>query len=192
MKIVLASESPIRKRALDLLRLPYETCPSRIDEKAIRDDNPARLTEKLAEAKARKVAEQHPNAIIVAGDAVVAKVGKIGVKIYEKPRDEPEARQFLGELSGSELQFVTSLAVFNAASGKMLSTVEISNITFRSLTDDEIRAYMRKYDVLKYAGAFESDAVLFFSERFSGSYNVVAALPVNKLILFLREQGVEI
>jgi predicted house-cleaning NTP pyrophosphatase (Maf/HAM1 superfamily) len=74
----------------------------------------------------------------------------------------------------------------------MLSTVEISNITFRSLTDDEIRAYMRKYDVLKYAGAFESDAVLFFSERFSGSYNVVAALPVNKLILFLREQGVEI
>jgi septum formation protein len=107
MKIVLASESPIRKRALDLLRLPYETCPSRIDEKAIRDDNPARLTEKLAEAKARKVAEQHPNAIIVAGDAVVSKNGKI----YEKPRDEPEARQFLRELSGSELQFVTSLAV---------------------------------------------------------------------------------
>lgn len=188
MKIVLASESPIRKRALDLLCLPYETCPSRIDEKAIRDSDPARLTKKLAEAKARKVAEQHPDAIIVAGDAVVSKAGNI----YEKPRDETEATQFLKELSGGELQFVTSLAVLNAPGGKMLSTVEISDITFRSLTDNEITAYMRKYNVLHYAGAFESDAVLFFSERFSGSYNVVAALPVNKLILFLRENGVDI
>jgi septum formation protein len=188
MKIVLASESPIRKRALDLLRLPYETCPSRIDEKAIRDNDPARLTLKLAEAKARKVAERHPDAIIVAGDAVVSKAGKI----YEKPRDEPEAMRYLRELSGGELQFVTSLAVLNASSGKMLSTVETSNISFRSLADDEITTYMRKYNVLHYAGAFESDAVLFFSVRFSGSYNVVAALPVNRLILFLREQGVEI
>jgi septum formation protein len=188
MKIVLASESQFRKRALDLLRVPYETCPSRIDEKAIRDDDPAELTRKLAEAKAKKVAEQHTDAVIVAGDAVVAKNGKI----YEKPRDEQEAIQFLEELSGGELQFVTSLVVLHAQSGKMLSTVEISNITFRRLTENEIRAYIRKYDVLKYAGAFESDAVLFFAERFSGSYNVVAAIPVNKLILFLREQGIDV
>ena len=51
MKIVLASESPFRKRAMDLLGLPNETRPSRIDEKAIRDDDPAELTRKLAEAK---------------------------------------------------------------------------------------------------------------------------------------------
>jgi len=186
MKIVLASESPFRKRALDLLRLPYETSPSRIDEKAIRDNDPVKLTRKLAEAKARKVADEHPDAIVVAGDAVVSKNGKI----YEKPRDEEEAIQFLKELSGGELQFVTSLAVLNAQSGKMLSTVEVSNIAFRSLTDSEIRDYMGKYDVLNYAGAFESDAVLLFSGHISGSYNVVTALPVNRLILFLREQGV--
>jgi septum formation protein len=188
MKIVLASESPFRKRALDLLRLPYETCPSRIDEKAIRDNDPAELTRKLAEAKARKVADEHPDAVVVAGDAVVLKNGRI----YEKPRDEQEAIQFLKELSGGELQFVTSLAVLNAQSGKMLSTVEVSNITFRSLTDNKIRDYIGKYDVLNYAGAFESDAVLLFSKHISGSYNVVTALPVNQLILFLREQDVEI
>jgi septum formation protein len=188
MKIVLASESPFRKRALDLLGLIYITCPSRIDEKAIRHDDPAQLTQKLAEAKARTVAQQHPDAIIVAGDAVVSK----NEKIYEKPRNEDEARQFLQELSGGELQFVTSLAVLNARTGRMLSTAERSNIAFRQLAADEIRAYMRKYNVLNYAGAFESDAVLFFAERFSGSYNAVAALPVSTLILFLREQGVEI
>jgi septum formation protein len=188
MKIVLASESPFRKRALDLLRLDYETCPSRIDEKAIRDDDPSQLTRKLAEAKARRVASQHPVAIIVAGDAVVSKGGKI----YEKPRDADEAFRFLKELSGSEFQFVTSLAVLNSQSGKMLSTAEASNISFRPLAESEIRSYMSKYDVLNYAGAFETDAVLLFSENFSGSYNVVAALPVNRLILFLREQGVEV
>ena len=41
MKIVLASESPFRKRAMDLLGRPYETRPGCIDEKAIRDEDPA-------------------------------------------------------------------------------------------------------------------------------------------------------
>ena len=58
MKIVLASESPFRKRALDLIGLPYETRPSCIDEKAIRHDDPTTLTRQLAEAKARAIAEQ--------------------------------------------------------------------------------------------------------------------------------------
>lgn len=188
MKIVLASESQFRRRALDLLGLAYETCPSGIDEKAIRDDNPAELTRKLAEAKARKVASQCPDAVVVSGDAVVSK----GATIYEKPRDLDEAAQFLRELSGSEFQFVTALVVIHSQTGKMLSAVETSDITFRHLVEHEIQAYITKYSVLNYAGAFESDAVLRFAERISGSYNFVTALPVSRLIVFLRAQGVEI
>lgn len=188
MRIILASESPFRKRALDLLGLPYEICPSRIDEKAIRDSDPAKLTRKLAEAKARAIATQHPDAVIVSGDAVAAENGRI----LEKPRDRKEAAQFLKELSGSEFRFVTSLAVLNASTGKMLSTVEASNIVFRPLLEAEIRTYISKYDVLNYAGAFESDAVLLFAERISGSYNLVTALPVSRLIVFLREQGISV
>jgi len=109
MKIILASESPFRKRALDLIGLPYETRPSRIDEKAIRDDNPAELTRKLAEAKARKIAAECPNAVVVSGDAVAAKDGRI----FEKPCDKQEAPKFLKEFSGNHFQFVTSIAVLN-------------------------------------------------------------------------------
>ena len=58
MKIVLASESLFRKRALDLIGLPYETRPSRIDEKAIRHRDPAELTRRLGEAKPLAVASQ--------------------------------------------------------------------------------------------------------------------------------------
>jgi len=188
MKIVLASESPFRKRAMDLLGVAYEVCPSRIDEKTIRHDDPAELTQKLAEVKAWKIAGEHPNAVIVSGDAVVSKNGRI----FEKPRDLEEAARFLGELSGSEFQFVTSLAVLHSGTQKMLSAVEASEISFRPLVEPEIREYIGKYDVLNFAGAFESDAVLRFAERISGSYNFVTALPVSRLIVFLRAQGVDI
>jgi septum formation protein len=188
IKVVLASESPFRRRAMDMVGIPYETRAANIDEKAIRDDDPTMLTRKLAEAKAWKVAGECPDAVIVSGDAVAAKDGKI----YEKPVDLEEAAKFLAEFSGNEFQFVTSLAVLHAPKRKMLSAVEISNITFRALEEREIRDYVRKYSVLNYAGAFESDAVLKFGERVSGAVNIGTALPISRLIGLLREQGIKV
>jgi predicted house-cleaning NTP pyrophosphatase (Maf/HAM1 superfamily) len=60
------------------------------------------------------------------------------------------------------------------------------------LIETEIQSYIDKYDVLSYAGAFESDAVLLFAKKISGSYNFVTALPVSDLIVFLRELGVDL
>jgi septum formation protein len=188
MKIVLASESPFRKRALDIIGLNYEVAPSRIDEKAIRDDDPFELTRKLAEAKARKVAEDYPDAIIVSGDAVAAK----GSRIFEKPRDLQEAAECLREFSGGQFRFVTALAILNARTGKMLSTVESLTITFRKLLAREIQDYINRYPVLNFAGAFENDAVYRFAERIEGTYNIGTAMPVSRLILFLREHGVDV
>ncbi len=188
MRIVLASESPFRKRAMDLVGVAYETCPSAIDEKAIRHDDPMVLTRTLAEAKARKVAETYADAVIVSGDAVAA----MGDRIFEKPRDLEEAATFLRELSGNEFQFVTALAVLHSGSGKMLTAVEVSNILFRPLLEREIQKYVREYPVTNFAGAFEDEAVLKFADRVSGSPNVGTAMPVSRLILMLREIGVEI
>jgi len=188
MRVVLASESFSRKRAMDLVGVKYEVHPSSIDEKAIRDSDPAALTRKLAEAKAWKVAEEVRDGVIVSGDAVVAREGRI----YEKPVDLAEAEKFLRELSGGELEFVTSLAVLRCDSGRMLSTVEASQIKFRALTDAEIRQYIASYPVLRCAGAFEGDGVLRFAERVEGSFNFQTGVPVSRLIVMLREQGVEV
>jgi len=188
MRIVLASESQFRRRAMDLLGIPYETRPSRIDEKAIRNDNPAELTRKLAEAKAHKIAAECPNSVVVSGDAVAAK----GNRIYEKPRDKKEAAEFLKDFSGSQFQFVTAIAVLNTQTNRMVSTVETSDIFFRPLLDREIHQYINKYDVLSCAGAFENDAVLLFADRIAGSYNLGTALPPSRLIVLLREQGVDV
>jgi len=188
MKVVLASESPFRKRAMDLVGIAYQTCPSAIDEKAIRHEDAAVLTRTLAEAKARKVAEKYPDAVIVSGDAVAALRGRI----FEKPRDLDEAAAFLRELSDNEFQFVTALAVLHAGTQKMLSAVEVSNILFRPLLEREIQNYIRAYPVKSFAGAFEDDAVLKFADRVSGSPNIGTAMPVSRLTLMLREIGVEI
>jgi septum formation protein len=188
MKVVLASESQSRKRALDILGLPYEVSPSAIDEKLIRDSDPAALTKKLAEAKAWKVASAFPDAVVVSGDAVVAKDGRM----FEKPRDNDEAVQFLWEFSGSVFQFVTSLIVLRSDTGRMLSTVETSEIRFRPLLEREIRDYVSRYPVRRFAGAFEGDGVLRFADSVSGSYNFMTSIPVSRLAVFLREQGVEV
>jgi septum formation protein len=188
MRIILASESQSRKRALDILGLTYEVHPSAIDEKSIRDSDPVALTRKLAEAKAWAVVSHVEDAVVISGDAVVVKDGKI----LEKPRGHDEAAAFLRELSGSAFQFVTSLAVIRSDTRRMLATVETSEIRFRELVEVEILGYIRRYPVLRFAGAFEGDGVLRFADSVSGSCNFITALPVSRLAVFLRQQGVEV
>jgi septum formation protein len=188
MRVILASESQSRKRALDILGLNYEVCPSAFDEKSIRDSDPAVLVKKLAEAKAWRIANHFRDALVVSGDAVVVKDGKI----LEKPRSNDEAVEFLCELSGSAFQFVTSLTVIRSDTRRMLSTVETSTIRFRQLMEREILDYVSRYPVLRFAGAFEGDGVLRFADSVSGSYNFMTALPVSRLAVFLREQGFEV
>ena len=188
MKIVLASESASRRRAIEVLGLAYEVRPSRIDEKAVRETQPERLVSALSEAKARKVAEAVQDAIIIAGDAVVSKAGRI----YEKPVDAAEAFRFLKDFSGKAVEFVTAVSVMNSTSGKLLTAVQRSQIGFRTLSDSEIADYIRRYDVLKFAGAFDGDGVIRFADHVSGSYNFATGVALNDLITLLRKNGVEI
>jgi len=74
------------------------------------------------------VSEDCPDAVVISGDAVVSKVTG-----FMKSQVTGEAAQFLRELSGSEFQFVTSLAIIHSQTRRMLSTVEISDISFRPL-----------------------------------------------------------
>ena len=188
MKIILASESASRRRALDILGLDYDVRPSGIDEKAIREPNPENLVSKLSEAKARRVAEIVSDAIVVAGDAVVAKAERI----YEKPVDPAEAFRFLKEFSGQTVDFVTAVSVLNTANGKMLTAIQRSELKFRTLVDFEIDNYIRRYDVRRFAGAFDGDGLIRFADQVSGSYNFATGVALNDLIVLLRRHGVTV
>jgi septum formation protein len=186
--LVLASESPSRRRALDLLGLHYEVRPSRIDEKAIRHNDPGKLVRLLAEAKARSIVDSVQDAIVIAGDAVVTRAGKI----FEKPMDLVQAQDFLHEFSGSAVDYVTAIAVANCTTGKVTTSVQMSRIVFRPLLAGEIADYVRRYDVLACAGAFECDGVARFSKHVSGPCNYATGFSINDLVLLLRQEGVTV
>lgn len=188
MKIILASQSPFRKHALDVLGLKYKTLPSDIDESAIRNEDPNELAQLLSKAKAQKIGEDNPDSIIIAADLFVVH----NKKIIEKPRDENHAKEMLKLFSGNTFEIVTGLAVYNSKTKKLLSTSEVCKVRFRDLSDFEINDYVSRYPAVKCAGAFEADGLLRFAEYIEGNYNFKTAIPVNKLILFLRENEINV
>lgn len=186
MRIILASRSPFRRHALDVLGIEYEVIPSDIDESEIRHDDPAVLVQMLAKAKALKIGEDNPDSIIISADLFVVCDGKV----IEKPVDEEHAKEMLRGFSGRTFEIVSGLVVYNSGSGKLLSTSEVCRVRFRELSDFEIADYVARFPAVKCAGAFEGDGLLRFAEYIEGNYNFRAAIPVNKLVLFLRENGV--
>jgi predicted house-cleaning NTP pyrophosphatase (Maf/HAM1 superfamily) len=98
----------------------------------------------------------------------------------------------LKSFSGHTFEIIAGLAVFNGATQNLLSTSEVCKVRFRELTDFEINDYVSKYPVMKFAGAFDADGLLRFADYIEGNYNFKAGLPVNKLILFLRENGITV
>ena len=81
---------------------------------------------------------------------------------------------------------------YNSKTKKLLSSSDVCKVTFRKLLDLEIDDYIARYHVTTFAGAFEADGLLRFAERIEGNYNFKAALAVNKLIEFLRENNINI
>jgi len=188
MRIILASQSSVRKHALDVLGLTYEIIPSDFDESTIRHNDPNMLAQMLSEAKSRVVGENCSDALVIAADCFVV----YDNKIYEKPVDLTEAKEMLLTLSGNTFRIIAGLAVYNSTSKKMLSTSEVCEVKFRDLSEYEVDDYVTRYPVLNCAAAFEADGLLRFAERVKGNYNFKTAMPVDKLVHFLRENGVNV
>jgi len=188
MRLILASQSLLRKRAFDILGLKCETIPSNFDESLIKDENPHQRTKKLAEAKALTVGSKHPDSIVVAGDLFAV----MDHKVYEKPKDLKEAERMLKAFSGKEHEVISGIAVYNSKTKKMLSTSKTCKVKFRVINSFEIKDYISRYPVLRFAAAFDGDGLLRFAERIDGSYNFATGLPMPELILFLRQNGVKV
>jgi len=186
MKIILASQSPDRKKALEVLGLKFEVIPSNFDEKSLRHENPLEMSRALAEAKARTVGEKEKDAIIIASDLFVVFQGKV----YEKPTSLEEAREMLKSYSGNKLDILAGLAVYNSKTGKMLSKSEKQTVKFRKLTDYEIQDYMTRYPVLKFSGAFEEEGSIRFCKE--GRYPFFYGIPMESLIKLLRKAKVQV
>jgi septum formation protein len=183
-RIVLASRSPRRSELLGRLGLRFEVLPAEIDESYLGNEMPADHAERLAREKAIAVARDHPDALVIGSDTIVV----IDHDVLGKPKDEREAKEMLGRLSGREHEVYTAVAVVRDR--RIDSGIERVEVTFRPLSAREIDEYVATGEPMDKAGAYGiqgfGSAIV---ESIRGDYFAVMGLPVVRLLDLLQGQG---
>jgi septum formation protein len=189
-QLILASASPRRAGILKQLGLQFQIIPSRMAEEM--DDistNPAELVMKLALTKAGEIAGVVQEGLIIGADTVVVADGKI----LGKPADADQAFEMLAGLNGKIHAVYTGIAVVEAPGLQNKTGYEKTEVTFRTVTDTEILAYIATNEPFDKAGAYGIQgrgAALV--EKIDGCFYNVVGLPVGQLIRLLQEFGVSI
>lgn len=183
--IILASQSPRRKKLLEQIGLSFEVFPSNTEEISSQSD-PALLVEELALLKAEDVSTKHPDSFIIGSDTVVVHQDQI----IGKPKDKQEAFKILSSLSDSTHSVFTGVAfVKSDKSGHILSKItfhEQTKVTFSALEEADIKAYIETGNPMDKAGAYgiQDDLGALFVEGIEGDYYNVVGFPLNR---FYRE-----
>jgi MAF protein len=183
-RLILASTSPYRKAILEKLDVPFEVAAPQVDETPLPQESPAQLVQRLAEAKARAVADAHRDALVIGSDQVAV----IEDRILGKPGDHARAVQQLQQASGRTVQFYTGLCVCNGASGECKSAVEPFDVEFRTLSDELIEDYLQKDQPYNCAGSFKSEGlgIVLFERLHGDDPNTLMGLPLIRLIRLLE------
>ena len=188
MDIILASKSPRRRALLEQMGVrDFRIVTPDIDEHMDRDLPPAELVRQISLEKAQTVAAQaDPNTVVIAADTVVALDGVV----LGKPADKEEAFRMLSLLSGNRHQVYTGLTVLRGE--QVFSQWEETAVTFRSLTAEEIEAYIATGEPMDKAGAYGIQGYgALFIEGISGDYYNVMGLPVCRLGQILGQLGMD-
>lgn len=190
MQLVLASTSPYRKALLERLKLEFVCARPETDETPIGKEGVEEMVARLAEAKARAVADQYPDALIIGSDQSAALNGHI----LTKPGNRENATQQLKQASGQRVVFHTGLCLLNTATGNTQTDCVPFTVVFRTLTDRMIEQYLDKEEPYNCVGSFKSEGLgIALFERFEGDDpNALIGLPLIRLNQFLGNEGVEI
>jgi len=197
VRLILASASPRRAELLRAAGYAFEAHPVDIDESQQDGESPPAYVERLAQEKAmRALAElQGPPEggphVVHQGSAVASGFSRtsaflvlgadtavvVGDVILGKPRDAEDAARMLRLLSGRTHQVMTGVCLRTA--DKMLSHVEMSDVTFARLSEDQIAWYVGSGEGRDKAGGYAIQGLASrFVPRIDGSYSNVVGLPI--------------
>ena len=190
MKLILASASPRRRELLTQVGVSFVIEVSDVDE--VLDDtlSPELQVQSLALQKAQAVAAQHKDGLVLGADTVVVDAGSL----LGKPQNTEEAAEMLRSLSGKWHQVMTAVALVDANDTKHeWTSVEITNVKFRDLTEDDIAAYVATGESMDKAGAYGIQGYgALLVERIEGCYNNVVGLPLQLVAKGLRNWGINL
>jgi septum formation protein len=184
-KIILASASPRRHELLKGLDVTFEvralpdvdeSFPAELQGEEI----PLYISKKKADAYRPMMSDDE---LVVTADTIVWLDGKA----LGKPQDGDEARRMLRNMSGKTHNVYTGVTI--TTKNVQHSFVACSNVTFATLTDEEIEYYITKYRPMDKAGAYGAQEWIGYigMENIEGSYFNVMGLPVQRLYNELKK-----
>lgn len=187
MQLVLASTSPFRKQLLERLGLPFITAAPDVDESPRDDEGPAHLVVRLAELKARAVAKQFPNALIIGSDQTAT----VGGVLLNKPGTHENAVKQLQLCSGHAMTFHTGICLLNTARSIVQTNVIPFYVHFRKLSDAQIENYLRREQPYNCAGSFKSEGlgIALFEKLTGDDPTALIGLPLIELTRMLGREN---
>ncbi|WP_372625164.1 nucleoside triphosphate pyrophosphatase [Arsukibacterium sp.] len=188
--LYLASTSVYRQQLLTKLTPHFTAVKPQTDETPLPDEDATALVRRLARAKAQAVAATLSEGLVIGSDQVAVFNGQI----IGKPHTVANAIAQLSQFSGHSVTFLTGLALINAATGQCQLVVEPFAVCFRTLSQQEIVAYVEREQPLDCAGSFKSEGlgISLFSALRGDDPNSLIGLPLIKLLQLLRNEGVNL
>ena len=182
--LVLASGSPRRRELLRDLGWKFRVVPAAVDETVFPGEDPETAACRLAEAKARVVANQLPDCLVIGADTLVLLDGYL----LGKPRDRDQGMEMLRMLNGREHAVLTGIALVEGT--RSCVAVERTAVRFRFVSESALEAYLDTGEGVDKAGgyAIQGQGALLV-ESISGCFYNVVGLPLGRLSTLLAQWG---
>ena len=190
LNIILGSQSPRRRELMSGLDIPYRAISIDADESYPQELEGGDIPIYISRAKARAyMAHLHDDDLLITADTIVWLNGKM----LGKPHDESEAREMIRQLSGKVHQVYTGVTFTRMIDGApvMESLVDKTDVTFRSLSEEEIVYYVENYKPLDKAGAYGVQEYIGYIgvSGMEGSYFNVMGFPIARVYEVLKRLG---
>ncbi len=186
-RIVLASASPRRRELLDQIKVGYIVNPIDLDETPLTDEAPIDYVQRLAAEKSAACVRQLGDKLpVLAADTAVV----LGDQIMGKPKDRDDAFAMLRQLSGKMHRVYTAISLRGDVH---YQAVSITEVTFKTLTDDDIEAYWLSQEPIDKAGSYAIQGIgSIFVQSINGSFSGVVGLPLFETAELLSKLGIGI
>jgi septum formation protein len=176
--LILASASPRRSDLLAQMGVEFTVVTGSVPEVAPAHLTPSETARINAHRKARAVAQQFPDHLVLGADTVVS----LGTEMFGKPADLAEAGWMLARLQGRTHEVTTGACLLHQRGRRQRLFAVTTLVTFRRLSAAQIREYLAKIQPLDKAGGYAiQDQGALIVARFAGSFSNVVGLPVEKL-----------
>lgn len=186
---ILASESPRRFELLKMLGLQFTVRPSHLEESCQDHLTPIEYAIENAQNKGISIAVKFPDSIVISADTIVV----LNDEILEKPPDETHAYNILKKLSGKTHEVITGFGLILKSAEKSVFGYEITKVSFKSLTQHEIRTYINTGEPFDKAGGYGAQGYgSLLIESVNGCFFNVVGLPLAKFFIILDKFLLEI